>query len=64
MYYKQSYLARKGAHAVPHRGADGSLEGFAVRLETASQEVLAFIPAPILAQANALPNSVLALLRG
>jgi len=42
------FLARKGAYAVPHPGADG----FAVRLDTASPEVLAFIPAPIVAQAS------------
>ena len=43
------YLARKGAYAIPHQGP---LKGFAVRLETASPDVLAFIPAPIMAQAS------------
>jgi hypothetical protein len=42
------FLARKGAYAVPHPAADG----FAVHLDTASPEVLAIIPAPIMAQAS------------
>ncbi len=46
------FLARKGAYAVAYPEAGGSVDTFAVRLETASLEVLAFIPAPVMAQAS------------